>query len=122
MLHATEMILKKLDLINLLHCFDDLERIKYLIMDENQIVLFDYLPKRHINDLILSDDDEDVVIGHKNKLSTKLQLFFNKNETKHINEDNRDLEIVNAFNEIKDKFTSKNCTKLDKKLIELYEE
>ena len=126
MKQATEIVYKKLDMINLLNCFDDLDRIKYLLLDKKQILLFDYLPKRHINDYILSEHDEDndlkQDIGLKRKLSNKMQLFFSKNETKHINEDNIDTDIVNAFNEIKEKSNSNNSTKLDKKLVELYED
>ena len=122
MADTTDLIDKKLDMIELLHCFDQVERIKFLMMDEMQIILFDNLPKKLFRDYILMEQKPEFNQNRKMKKSSKLQRYQTQVDFGKNKEECNDKEIVNAFKHVKDKIKVNNFTCIDKKLYELFDE
>jgi len=117
---ALDRINKKLDIVHLLKCIDELDRMKFLLLDNKQRILFNYFPKRVIVDYEFYQENlQNSIISGKFKRSrfNDLQKYYSMIDLKKNEVD--DKEIMNAFKAIAERVKSRGGNHIDKVLIEL---
>jgi hypothetical protein len=117
---ALDRINKKLDIVHLLKCIDELDRMKFLLLDNKQRILFNYFTKRVIVDYEFYQENlQNSIISGKFKRSrfNDLQKYYSMIDLKKNEVD--DKEIMNAFKAIAERVKSRGGNHIDKVLIEL---
>ncbi|EWS74770.1 small GTP-binding domain protein (macronuclear) [Tetrahymena thermophila SB210] len=107
--YSVDKLYYNLDIFNILKKFIEVEKLKRLLLDQDQQKLFDYLPKPTIQqDLVLKQEIKESW-DQKNK---EIDLLYQDNRS--------DLQKANdAFQAYQKIIKKSNCTKLDQKLIDL---
>jgi hypothetical protein len=117
---ALNRINNKLDIVHLLKCFDELDRMKFLLLDNKQRILFNCFPKRVIVDYeFYQENFQNSIISGKLNMSrfNDLQKYYSRIDLK--NNDVNDKEIMSAFNAIVERVKSNGGNNIDQVLIEL---
>ncbi|CAD8064911.1 unnamed protein product [Paramecium sonneborni] len=108
--YAIEKILCKLDVVNILTKIQEIDKLKYVILNKEQLELFNYIPKPLIPIDMFSQDFE-----------KKLNVLEDKAEFQFIlQEEKSDLiKIESAFNAYMKLSEKKRLTDTDKNILEL---
>ncbi|EAR93761.2 small GTP-binding domain protein (macronuclear) [Tetrahymena thermophila SB210] len=107
--YSVDKLYYNLDIFNILKKFVEVEKLKRLLLDQDQQKLFDYLPKPTIQqDLVLKQEIKE----SWDQKSKEIDLLYQDNRS--------DLQKANdAFQAYQKIIKKSNCTKLDQKLIDL---
>ena len=101
---------ERLDIFNMFKKFREVDKLKLLLLESEQLVLFDSLPKPEL-----------VYKEYKHAIIRKSQSFSSSQlrEAKFISERRRNDLIMLSYNNLKDKYKN---TMVDKKLLEIYDD
>ena len=102
---------KDLDIVNIISKLHDFEKLKILLLNEDQLFLFNYLSKPLItfNDSELAINEENLDQSHM-KMS---KLMGYRRSSKNMS------EVAESYNRVQE---AKNSDKINKKLIELFDQ
>ena len=101
---------ERLDIFNMFKKLREIDKLKLLLLDKEQLVLFNGLPKPH-----LMHKEERVVSARRNtRTFSHLQL----REARFVSENKMD-KMLRSYKDLKGK---SETTMIDKKLIEIYDE
>jgi hypothetical protein len=109
---AIQAINQRLDLSNILNKLSEIDKIKMIILDEDQFSLFDYLPKPVIQ------TNERINFSYKKER----ELYFNKRSFLLLQHEEVDLKTLEAQKAFKNILNKKELSPLDLKLISLLSE
>ncbi|KAL4441413.1 hypothetical protein ABPG74_013708 [Tetrahymena malaccensis] len=107
--YSVDKLYHNLDIFNILKKLVEVEKLKRLLLDQDQQKLFDYLPKPTIQSNLAIKKDINESWDQKSK---EVDLLYQDNRS--------DLQKANdAFQAYQKIVKKSNCTKLDQKLIDL---
>ena len=105
---AEETFRKDVDCINIVEKLHDLEKLKVLLLDEEQLILFHYLSKP----IITVEGQENFISNSLSASQRRITVLINK----HKEADNL---LAESYKKV---FSEKESNKINKKLIELIDE
>ncbi|EWS74766.1 transmembrane protein, putative (macronuclear) [Tetrahymena thermophila SB210] len=109
--YSIEKLYQNLDIFSILKRLIEVEKLKRLLLDQNQIKLLDYLPKPTIHlDLALNKD-----LNHSNQKNQEINLLYQDNRSELQ-------KAKDAFEAYKNILSKDNFSELDEKLIDMLDQ
>lgn len=107
------MIVEKIDVANIIYRLNELEKLKLLLFDEDQLHIFEHIPKPYlVNKKAMKQEGKQDLEGIGGILVRGSELW---NE-KHVNEEERIQNFAKSLENLRNKET---LNAIDKKLLEL---
>lgn len=106
---SSEDLLKYINIIELVQKLQQLEKLKMILFNKNQLLLFNYISKP----LVSSKKEVLEEMTSKKKITDMMRFLESDNRTEQLN------DIINYYNELK---MTGNYSEIDKRLFELLDD